>query len=99
MAQLAAVKVGDRIPAGRYFEQTFLVALTGTNPADEWIVTGFDEVVSVVGYAVIGTAGLADAPAFMLNLLGTGGAASAGALGIESITAQLIQVTVRGKGA
>jgi hypothetical protein len=98
MAVLSATKIGDRIAVGRYFEQTFEVALSGTNPADEWIVTGFDEVVSVVGFAVIGTAGLADVPAFKYNLAGTGGAATPGALGMESVTAQTIHVTVRGKG-
>lgn len=97
MAALSTTKRGDRVPVGQYWEQTFEVALTGTNPADEWIVTGFDEVVSVVGAVVIGTAGLADWPAFKMNLAGTGGASTPGALGIESVTAQTIQVTVRGR--
>jgi hypothetical protein len=99
MAALTATKVGDRTPAGRYWEQTYSVALTGSSPADEWFVTGYDEVIAVRGIAAIGTAGPVDWPASALNKLGTGGATSLGALGIESVAAQTVHVTLLLRGA
>jgi hypothetical protein len=99
MAALSATKKGDRIAAGRYWEQTYEVALTGSAPADEWIVTGYDEVIAVRGIVAVGTAGVADWPAIQMNKLGTGGATSNGALGLESIAAQTVQVTLLLRGA
>lgn len=100
MAQLEAVRIGDRVPVGRYWEQTFQVTLPGGSNLDEWIDTGFDEVVTVVGCIVIlSSIGDPEFPLFSLNTAGIEEPPSAGAVGIAAISEEIIHVTVRGKGA
>lgn len=100
MAALAATKVGDRVPQGRYFEQTFKVGPTNAVAlnATEWFVTGFSEVVAVVGAATLGTS--TSSLNFVKNARGTGVAegTNPGDVGIEaSLGSTIAEVTVRGR--
>ena len=96
MAALTATKVTDREPVGNLFMQTFR-ATPGSAAADEYILTGFQTVLAVVGFAPMG-ATLASMN-FVLNALGTGQTENTtqGALGVESSTTGQFQVTVLGR--
>ena len=100
MAVIASTEIGRRLPHGTEQVRTYsLDAATGVAAADEFINTGMSNIVAVVGWYDDGTAGTADAPAFVLNAEGTGVAAGTnpGALGIETATAHpALRVTVRG---
>lgn len=86
--------------AGEYEFKTFRVAVTNANAADEWIDTGLQWIVGIVGFAPIGTAVVANAPAFKKNCQGTGGtedtASTGGDLAIESDATTTYSVTVFG---
>ena len=100
MAQIEALRIGDRVPVGRYWEQTFQVVLPGGAALDEWIDTGFDEIVTVVGCIVI-LSSISDPefPLFSLNTAGIEEPPAPGALGIASSSEETVHITVRGKGA
>jgi hypothetical protein len=72
--------------------QTIHVTITGNSVTDEWVETDLSKIESVVGWAWLGTtptqttAEAVQSPQFTLNAEGTAGAASNGALGIESAT-------------
>lgn len=104
MAVLVTVDLTDFIPVGdpknNYFMKSFSAA-TITTGADEWITTGMDTLLAVVGHGLIDTtSGAVDTTNFKLNLAGTGGAAQPGSLGIEAgATEALLHVTVIGTKA
>lgn len=85
--------------------RTFTVSVTSDAAEDEWIVTGLGILEGVLGFAVLGTAAPVqnttdptELPVFGLNLAGTGGDVTNGALGIEVFSVdQTIQVTVVGR--
>ena len=87
-----------KIPVGPHWMQTFTVASTGDDKADEWFVSGFGNIVAIIGDAVIGTAGSAVTNNYMKNLAGTGGAATPGAVAFQtkSGAALTMEVTVLG---
>lgn len=95
MAALTATKVGDRLPQGRYVQQTFNVTVVNAAAADEWFATGFKSIVAVLGFCALGTAA-APAANFVKNAQGTGVAAGTnqGDLGIEAAAGAVFEVTV-----
>lgn len=95
MAVLTATKIGDRRHDGRYVKQTFRVT-TGVAAADEWIATGFKQIVTVEGPFVHGAA--TSGINFVKNARGTGVAenTNAGDLGVEAAAAVVVEVTVVG---
>ena len=96
MAALTATRVTDRLPVGNLFMQTFRTT-PGSAAADEWIVTGFQTVLAVVGFSPLG-ATLASMN-FVLNARGTGVTENTnqGDLGVESSTTGQFLVTVLGR--
>jgi hypothetical protein len=99
MAVVAHTELTKKLPVGDRVMQTFRTSALGTAAADEWIATGLSWIDAVVGAVVIGTVGGLSTPNFLKNALGTGGAASAGMLGIEVIDAgtNIVEVTVIGR--
>jgi hypothetical protein len=101
MAVLTATELGLRLPIGNYFQKSFTVALTTNDATDEWIVTGFDEIISVTGGAVQGATAQTETPNFVINAQGTAATAGAnpGDLGIEvpDTTNSTLHVTVIGR--
>lgn len=88
------------MPIGRYWEQTFQVTLPGGGNLDEWIDTGFDEVMTVVGCIVIlSSTSDTEYPLFSLNTAGIAEPPAPGALGMRAVTEETVHIAVRGKGA
>lgn len=102
MAVLTATIVGDRLPQGRYIQQTVRVT-PGAGAADEWIAAadlGMSEVVAVLGVVPIGATPSLVLPSFTKNARGTGVAegTNLGDLGIEDTAGSVVmEVTVLGK--
>jgi len=97
MAVLTITSRSAKMPMGPYWMQTF--GVTAANPAasDEWIVTGFNNVVAVVGSVITGATEDIDTNCFLRNAEGTGAAAtSGGSLGVQVGAALPIEVTVLG---
>jgi hypothetical protein len=96
MAALTGTKMlgAAGLPLGQYILQTEEFTIANANAADEWIDTGYSEVIAVVGVVVIGTAVEADLVAFVENASGTGDTEDSdmGYLGIEG-AAGTYQVT------
>lgn len=104
IAAALAPKSGDEIvhPNG-YVDRTFQVTVANSGATDEWIVTGFSKIVTVVGSTLlaVGAAPAAPtaAPLFKLNSDGTASGATdtSGNLGIQVFdAATILVVTVRG---
>jgi len=98
MAVLAVASRSARIPAGPYWMQSFITTTTAGAQDDEWIVTGFENVVAVLGDAVIGATAGTETNNYEKNQEGTAAAATAGfgLLGIETQAALTVEVTVLG---
>lgn len=105
MAALTIVSQSDWTRLESRFEKDYVLAqFTATTTADatdEWIESGMDTVLAVVGYAVMDTATVVptETPNFGINVSGTGGAANPGAIGVQTLLAQSISVTVIGTRA
>lgn len=99
MAALSPTFLTARIPAGNLLDVTFRVAITNTGSADEWVVTGLSSIEAIVGFAVIGTVGVAITPNFRKNANGTGVAegTNPGNLALECAALATLEVTVRGR--
>jgi hypothetical protein len=96
MAALTATQLGPdwTVPNGQYKIVTYSVSATNAAATDEWIATGGEEVLCVVGCSVIGTVPLTTTPVFVKNANGTGVTAGAnpGNLGVEFTDATDITV-------
>lgn len=86
--------LGDRVVVSGRF------TIANVAAADEWVDTRLSWIARIVGVVAIGTASLADLPAFKRNAQGTGGtedtAAQGGDLAVEGV-AGVYEVTVIGK--
>jgi len=99
MAVVAVTSQTARVPAGPYWMQTFRATIAGADAADEWIVTGFKNIIMVVGDAVLGATEGAKTNNYVKNAQGTGVAAGTnpGDLGIETELAADLEVTILGQ--
>lgn len=97
MAALTATAIGGKRPSGRFFEQTYSVAISNSAAADEYVVTNLKQIFAVVGHAVQGTTDRG--VNFVLNAQGTGQTAGStlGSLGIEATGAATVHFTVLGR--
>jgi hypothetical protein len=100
MAVLTATELMPFQPVGSMFQRAFSVDVATQSATDEWIVTGLEKIVGVVGQACIGAGGQTSTPNFLLNVQGTAGTAgsSGGDLAIEitDATNATLNVTVIG---
>jgi hypothetical protein len=80
---------------GQYKMATYRVTTTDASQTDEWVATGGEEVLDVIGFAVDGTVSNLSA-SFVLNASGTGATAGAnpGNLGIETESTATLNVTL-----
>jgi len=88
-----------RIPVGPHWMQTFRVTIGAADADDEWIVTGFKNIIAVVGDAVLGATEGAKTNNYVKNAQGTAATAGAnpGDLAIETELAADIEVTILGQ--
>lgn len=99
MAALAVTVIGDRLPQGRYVEQTVRVTTTASSTT-EWISKeslSMREIVTCFGNIVNGTAVAAEL-AFTKNAQGFAATEgdNPGDLGVQTTGAEDVEVTVRG---
>jgi len=98
MAVLAVTSSTARVPVGPYWMQTFRVT-TGAASAVEYFVTGFSNVITVVGDAILGITAGAGTSNYILNAQATSGTAGdyPGDLAIETTAGFDMEVTVLGQ--
>jgi len=98
MAVLAITSRTERAPMGSHWLQSFRVSCSTGTPTDEYVPTGLNKIISVVGCAVIGAAGGLSTVAFVKNARGSAGTEDTygGDLGIEADDARVVEVTVLG---
>lgn len=102
MAQLVGVPLTDwlRLPGdSNYVLRTYSLASLTTDATDEWLWTGMDTIVGVVGYGHIDTDGAVEDLLFELNAQGTADTPGdvPGALGVEGGSNEaLVHITVLG---
>lgn len=98
MAALTATFVTKRLPVGDLAQVTF-TCTTGAAAANEWVVTGLSTISAIIGAVVTGADPQLSTLNFVKNAQGTGVAEGTnhGDLGIESPTAETIEVTVLGR--
>ena len=96
MAVITATQIGKRQPVGDQFEYVYLVPVSNTAAADEWIDTPFQTILSA--FTQVNTTSDRGVN-IVLNARGTGVAAgtNGGDLGIEATAATNVLVTVRGR--
>ena len=78
------------VPDGQAKFRVYKVTVASQSATDEWIATGGEEVLGVIGFSPLhGTAGLMPTLSIVLNASGTGATAGAnpGNLGIETADA------------
>jgi len=88
------------MPVGPYWMQTFTVASTGDSKTDEYFVSGFNNVIAILGSAIVDETPGTSTNNFQRNKVGSANAAAAspGGVGFETLTgaAATIQVTIIG---
>jgi len=87
-----------RIPAGPYWMQTFMVTTSAADQTGEYFVTGFENIVAVIGDALMSDTASAKTTNYVKNARGTAGTAGdyPGDLGIEAEVGDDFEVTVLG---
>jgi hypothetical protein len=92
-------KMNYPVPDGQTKVRVYNVTVASQSATDEWIATGGEEVIAVLGVSPLnGTAGLTPNLSIVLNARGTGATAGAnpGDLGIETAdtTDVIVDITV-----
>jgi len=100
VAALTPTYLTGKLPVGHKVIRTFRFTIANADAADEWVDTGLTWIDAVIGVVAIGTADIAELPAFKKNCQGTGGTenttTTGGDLAVEG-NAGVFEVTVLGK--
>lgn len=93
MAVVTATALTSKIPAGPHWMQVFS-ANGGAGAADEWIETGFGEILAAF---IVTTGDTVDTHNVLVNAQGTGAAqTSGGSVGFETVAGEAVAILVIG---